>query len=213
VSTNQPRKKKDWTLVVGGSVFILAGLFALAMPHAMIPAYLQTGGYEIAIHWVIVAYVRLVEPTFLLTIITCMILFAAIFVRAAKKKRWVTPLLAFGLSVLAVVMSVDSSLSRIGVGYKPISSLKTIDSNYHLGINYMGSDSTKFWVVSKCDRWNFLCEYRGITEVKPFDEDDLFSGKNAHLEYDQNKRLLLIRTLGRSIPARGFNGLRRLNMQ
>jgi hypothetical protein len=192
---------KDWTLLIGGTVFILAGLLTLAMPYGIIPAHLQTDGYSRSIHWVVVAYIRLSAPILGLSMIACAILFAATIVRIENRERWATiALLAFWLSLLAVVLSVYSISPLLFVGYEPIASLETIDFKYHLGMR-TAFDGDYFWVISKCDRWNISCEYRGIISVE---EEEKSQMENTYLECGRNINLLTIRTPQRTISATDF---------
>jgi hypothetical protein len=192
---------KDWTLLIGGTTFILAGLLALAMPYGIIPANLQTDGYSRSIHWVVVAYIRLSAPILGLSIIASVILFAATVVRIENKERWaITALLAFWLSLLAIVLSMYGIFPLLLIGYEPITSFETIDFKYHLGIK-TAFDGDYFWVVSKCDRWNISCEYRGITSVEQEEKSQV---ENTYLECGRNTNSLTIRTPQRAILATGF---------
>jgi hypothetical protein len=192
---------KDWTLLIGGTVSILAGLLALAMPYGIIPAKLQTDGYSRSIHWVVVAYIRLSAPILVLSIIASAILFAATIVRIENRERWATTaLLAFWLSLLAVVLSVYGIFPLLLIGYEPITSLETIDFKYHLGMR-TAFDGDYFWVVSKCDRWDISCEYRGITSVEQEEKSQV---ESTYLECGQNTNLLTIRTPQRAILVADF---------
>ncbi len=181
------------------TVFVLTILLALATPHGIIPAHLQTGGQGRSIHWIVVAYIKLIAPIFYLSVFTTLILFVAQIIRSQSDHRTTTTL-AVWLSLLAIVLAGYSSLSLFAIGYEPLNGIETPDSKYHLGMR-TAMDGDYFWIISKCDRWNFACEYRGITNVITAEKSQ---PGNTRLEYDKNTGVLLIRTTERVIPVDSF---------
>jgi hypothetical protein len=191
--------RQDWVVFLGLAVFIVTALLALAQPYGIIPAYLQTGGQGRSSHWIVVAYVTSIAPIFCLSIVNILIL-SVVQIARVQREYQSTNTLPIGLSFLAIILAGYSSLPLLWIGYEPITSIETPNSKYHLGMR-TAIDGDYFWIVSKCDRWNFDCEYRGITGV--VNEEKLWP-ENARLEYNKNTGVLLIRTTERAIPVDGF---------
>jgi hypothetical protein len=186
---------KNWTVGFSLLLLLLAGGLALAKALGGGPAHLQTGHIR-TIYAAVLAYEYGAVPVTALIFLAWVFLVAVGIGRFRQPAVRRTPLVAAGVTSLALLWAGLSTLPQLLVGYSHLNSVTAGEDDYHLGVR-TALDGDFFFVLSQCPHGQLRCTAYGVAPVAADERDGL---SQARLTVDNTTHALAIQTAARTIP-------------